>query len=217
MKGLLIKDLNLMKNMMRVMIAIVIFSVIFSTIGENLFFCMGYVSVFVAVFSVSTISYDEYDNGFDYLFCFPFERKHYVQEKYLFGLGMIVIGVLASAAISFGISGFRGQLVTVSELLAVSVASMSTAIFMISLVLPAHIKYGSEKGRVAMIVIFLVVGVIGGAVYGLTTMLGIDLDGLIEPLFYSPVKMLLVAGVFAAAIMVISYLISVKIIEKKEF
>ena len=65
MKGLLIKDLNLMKNMMRVMVAIVVFSVIFSTIGENLFFCMGYVSVFVAVFSVSTISYDEYDNGFD--------------------------------------------------------------------------------------------------------------------------------------------------------
>jgi hypothetical protein len=217
MKGLLIKDLNLLKNMMRVMIAIVIFSVVFSTVGENLFFCMGYVSVFVAVFSISTISYDEYDNGFAYLFCFPFERKHYVQEKYLFGLGMIIIGVLFSAAVSFGISGYQGELITIPELAAVSVASMSIAIFMISLVLPAHIKYGSEKGRVAMIVIFLVVGVIGGAVYGLTTMLGIDLEGLIEPLFYSPVKMLLIAGVFAVLAMTCSYLLSVKIIEKKEF
>ena len=217
MKGLLIKDLNLMKNMLRVMIAIIVFSVVFSTLGENLFFCMGYVSVFVALFSVSTISYDEYDNGFAYLFSFPFERKHYVQEKYLFGLGMIIAGVFVSAVTSFAISEFKGQLVTAPEWIAVSVASMCMAIFMISLVLPAHIKYGSEKGRVAMIVIFLVVGVIGGGIYGITQMAGIDLEGMLEGLFYSPVKMVLTAGVFSIVVMSVSYLVSVKVIEKKEF
>lgn len=217
MKGLLIKDLNLMKNMLRVMIAIIVFSVVFSTLGENLFFCMGYVSVFVAIFSVSTISYDEYDNGFAYLFSFPFERKHYVQEKYLFGLGMIVVGVLVSAITSFAISEFKGQLVTAPEWIAVSVASMCMAIFMISLVLPSHIKYGSEKGRVAMIVIFLVLGVVGGGVYGFSEMAGIDLEGMLEELFYSPVKMVLTAGVVSIVVMSVSYLVSVKVIEKKEF
>lgn len=217
MKGLLIKDLKLMKNMMRVILAIIIFSVAFSTMGENLFFGMGYVSVFVAVFSVSTISYDEYDNGFAYLFSFPFERKQYVQEKYTFALAMILVGVCISAAISYGISFMKEEMVTAPEWLAVSVASMSMAIFMISLVLPAHIKYGSEKGRGAMIVIFIGVGVIGGALYGLSTLIGLDIEAMLDSLFYSPVKMILTAGLFSGAVMGISYLLSVKIIEKKEF
>lgn len=217
MKGLLIKDLNLMKNMMRIVIAIIVFSVAFSTMGENLFFSMGYVSVFVAIFSVSTISYDEYDNGFAYLFSFPFERKQYVQEKYLFGLIMIIVGVSFSALMSYGISVLKEEIVTAPEWLAVSMASVSMAIFMISLVLPAHIKYGSEKGRIAMIVIFLAVGVIGGAIYGITNMAGVDLEGIVETLFYSPVKMILTAGVFSVIVMGVSYWISVRIIEKKEF
>lgn len=217
MKGLLIKDINLMKNMLRVMIAIIVFSVVFSTLGENLFFGMGYVSVFVVIFSVSTISYDEYDNGFSYLFSFPFERKHYVQEKYLFGLGMIIAGVFVSAVTSFAISELKGQLVTAPEWIAVSVASMCMAIFMISLVLPSHIKYGSEKGRVAVIVIFLVLGVLGGGVYGLSEIAGIDLEGMLEGLFDSPLKMIMTAGVASIVVMAVSYLISVRIIEKKEF
>ena len=217
MKGLLVKDLKLLKNMMRIMLIIIVFSVAFSTMGENLFFSMGYVSVFVAIFSVSTISYDEYDNGFAYLFSFPFERKQYVQEKYIFGLGMIIAGVFFSGIISFMISKLTGQSVTAPEWTAVIVASLSMAVFMISLVLPANIKYGSEKGRVAMIVIFLGVGVIGYGAYWISTLAGIDLEKMLNALFYSPVKMGMTVGIFAVVVMGISYLISVKIIEKKEF
>jgi len=217
MKGLLIKDLNLMKNMLRIIAAIIIFSVIFSTMGENLFFSMGYISVFVAIFSISTISYDEYDNGFAYLFSFPFERKQYVQEKYVFALGLIVVGVAVSGIMSFLISILTEQVVTAPEWIAVVVASISMAIFMISLVLPAHIKYGSEKGRIAMIVIFLVIGVIGGALYGLSNLLGLDVESMVESLFYSPAKMLLTVGLIAAVMMGISYVVSLRIIEKKEF
>ena len=217
MKGLLIKDIKLMKNMIRLVGIIIIFSVVFSTLGENIFFSMGYVSVFVAILSITSINYDEYDNGFAYLFTFPFERKQYVQEKYVFGIGLIFIGITISGIISFAISQLTGTKVTAEEWVAVTVASISVAFFMIAVVLPAHIKYGGEKGRIAMVILFLGMGIIAYGIYGLSEMIGFDIESKLDALFYSPVKMMMTAGGVSVIVLAVSYVISVGIIEKKEF
>ncbi len=217
MKGLLIKDIKLMKNMLRLVGAILVFSIVFSTTGENIFFSMGYISVFVAILSITSINYDEYDNGMAYLFSLPFSRKEYVQEKYLFGLGMILAGITISGLISLSVSLIMKVAVSKEEWLAVIVSSVSVAIIMIALVLPTQIKYGSDKGRLAMIVVFLSIALLGAAVYGLGQLLGIDIESKLDELFYSPVKMMLTIGLVSIVALAGSYMISLKIILKKEF
>lgn len=217
MKGLLIKDLKLMKNMIRFIAMIIVFSVVFSTMAENLFFSMGYICTFIAILAISSVSYDEYDNGLAYLFTLPFERKQYVQEKYLFSAILILAGVLVSAVISLVVSIATGMVISFEELIAVIIASVCVATLMIAVILPAQIKYGSEKGRIAM-----VVGILGACIvaYGVVTvieMTGVDVESAVDKLFVSPVKMFLTAGVGAGVVLAVSYFMSVKIIEKKEF
>ena len=83
MKGLLIKDFKLMKmqkNFFLMMIAIVI---AISFFQNEISFPLGFLPFVISLFSLSTISYDEFDNGNAFLFSLPISRKDYVKEKYL--------------------------------------------------------------------------------------------------------------------------------------
>lgn len=53
-----------------------------------------------SMFSLSTISYDEFDNGNAFLFSLPITRKGYVIEKYIFGIMLGVISLILSTIIA---------------------------------------------------------------------------------------------------------------------
>ena len=46
----------------------------------------------MAVYSGNTISYDENEHGYTYLFSLPVNKKIYVREKYMFSFIMTVFG-----------------------------------------------------------------------------------------------------------------------------
>ena len=50
---------------------------------KELYAAVGYVTFIFTLFTVSTISYDEYDNGYPFLFTLPITRRQYVNEKYV--------------------------------------------------------------------------------------------------------------------------------------
>ena len=84
MKGLLIKDIHLMKNQGKVLIIMcVLMAIMFGTMNGNIYGAAAYVTFILTLFTVSTISYDEYDNGYLFLFTLPITRKQYINEKYL--------------------------------------------------------------------------------------------------------------------------------------
>ena len=94
MKGLLIKDFKLMKNQKQFFLMILFFCIFFVVINGNPAFMISYLMVMCSFFTLSTISYDDFDHGMGYLFTLPVTRKIYVTEKYVFGL-------LTSAAQSY--------------------------------------------------------------------------------------------------------------------
>ena len=64
MRGLLIKDIKLMKNNGKSLFLILIF--VGATMGivmKNVYMSVGYAFFIFTMFTVSTISYDEYDNS----------------------------------------------------------------------------------------------------------------------------------------------------------
>ena len=77
MKGLFVKDLKLMmlqKNFLLLILASVIGMMIFI---DDVIFPLGFLSFIVSLFTVSTISYDDFDNGNAFLFTLPITRNHY--------------------------------------------------------------------------------------------------------------------------------------------
>ena len=80
MAGLFEKDLRLLIRNKQFVIVIVFMAFIFSLSG-NLSMILPYMTVFGTIFSVSTISYDEADNGYMYLMTLPITYKDYVWKN----------------------------------------------------------------------------------------------------------------------------------------
>ena len=73
-------------------------AVLYLIIYKNPTFAVVFITVMCTMFTVSTLSYDEYENGMAYLFTLPISRNTYVLEKYVFALvNSIVTGVIMYA------------------------------------------------------------------------------------------------------------------------
>ena len=141
MKGLLVKDFLLMRKSKYV----ILFMLAIGIIGgiKNISFAAGYILMFLAILSLSTISYDEANHGLNTLFTLPISKMDYVKEKYLFsliitGIGFVFVTILGY----FSKSDFMETL-----------AILSTALFLLAISLPFQLKEGNEKGRIVLFVV----------------------------------------------------------------
>ena len=85
MKGLLIKDFKLLKvqkNFFLLILCITIGMEIFTNSASSSFI-IGFLSFVATLFTLSSISYDEFDNGNAFLFSLPITRKSYVTEIWI--------------------------------------------------------------------------------------------------------------------------------------
>ena len=217
MKGLLIKDLKLMKNQGWFFIMIVLISIGCAASMRSPFFAMGYATSLISVFSVSTIGYDEYDNGMLYLFTLPISRKLYVKEKYVYAILVTVVALVAAIGISAGVAFAMHLNYPIEEWLGIISSSVFIVSLIISIILPVRMKFDTEKNKMAILIAIGVVALVAVGIVKIAEMLNVDLEAFLdEVLFGSPVKMLLIVIGVGIILVVVSYLISVKIMEKRE-
>ena len=210
MKGLLLKDLAIVKQQGRSIIIIVAIAIFMMASGNDITFAIAYANILFVMFGITTLNYDAFDNGFSFLFTLPITRKMYVAEKYLFSLLCVAAGLTLSLALMI----VTGNLSSDGILFIVGYAV--AAILLLSLLLPIELKYGPEKGRIAMIIIFAIVFAV---VFGLKKVIGADqiASALIT---LGNMNEVLLAGILGAGVLVlliVSYLISCRIMQKKEF
>ena len=74
MKGLYIKDFKLMMNQKMFFIVIAAMAIFFAVTQTNIFFVISYATFIAAMFVISSISYDEFNNGNAFLFTLPVTR-----------------------------------------------------------------------------------------------------------------------------------------------
>lgn len=156
MKGLLIKDLKLMKNQKSFFVIMAFVGMIFLITWEKPYFAISYITMMFSMFAITSFSYDEFDNGAVYLFTLPFSRKTYVREKYLFGLLICLIALTVSTVLAISASVIKGQSVDLVTIGATGLSSITICVLFLSIAFPIEIKFGVEKGRIGFIVIMAV-------------------------------------------------------------
>lgn len=217
MKGLLIKDFKLMKMQKNFFIMIVVISFVVSLLTEDVTFMLGFISFITSLFTISTISYDEFDNGNAFLFSLPITRKDYVLEKYIFGLISGIMSLLLGTVISLVAIGIT-KTGSFNEIFLTAGSLFPTILLILSIMLPFILKFGGEKGRIAIIGVMGLIFVIGLLLIKTTEYLGIDLYVLINKLpKFEPLVYIILFLLFSVVILGISYLISLTILKKKEF
>ena len=127
MKGLLIKDFRLMKVQKSFFLLIAVIGVWGTLLSEDVTFAIGFLTFVMSLFSVSSISYDEFDNGNAFLFSLPITRTTYVVEKYCFGLILGLSAWTVFTLLALVSNGFR-RILPVGELM-ISAAMMLPMFF----------------------------------------------------------------------------------------
>ena len=193
MKGLLIKDLRLMKVQKNFFIIFIVIAVGMAAFSYDISFMLGFLSFVLSLFTLSTISYDEFDNGNAFLFTLPISRTSYTAEKYCLAL------LLGGGSCIF--------------------ASILPVLIVIqSVMIPFQLKFGGEKGRIALIGVLGLLFVVGIAFVKIAEMLGIDIIKVIENL--PTVSMGVMAAIIFFAVVIILFIsvkISISIMKGKEF
>lgn len=217
MKGLLIKDFRLMKGQKNFFFVIVVISVGMAAFSEDLSFMMSFLPFVLSLFTLSTISYDEFDNGNAFLFTLPVSRAGYTIEKYclalLLGGGAWVLSVL----LAMGVVILR-ETASLSETVMMAVMMLPPLIVIQAVMIPFQLKFGGEKGRIALIGVFGLLSVIGIAAVKAARMFGIDIEDMLGILPAASMGTIVAAlMVIAVILLLISVKISISIMKNKEF
>lgn len=218
MKGLLVKDFKLMmlqKNFLLLILAIVIGMMIFT---DDVVSPLGFLSFIVSLFTVSTISYDDFDNGNAFLFTLPITRNNYVIEKYSLGLLFGCIAWILATVLGI-IATVLKDTSLVADLVQSSLIILSMMIVVQAIMLPFQLKFGGDKGRIAMIGAFGALAVIALVIVkGAEVIFNIDLVSLLDNLPTVSMGVLIAITIIIALLMLLlSMKISLSIMNKKEF
>lgn len=215
MKGLLIKDLQLIKNQKQFLGLTAVISIIFTLYYDNMLFTITYMTAMLSLASISTISYDQHANGMSFLMTLPASRSDYAKEKYL--LMLLVMGVsLVISLLLVSVKFFLHDLpLEEDQLSGALLGSILCTILIHSIMIPLNLKFEAEKSRLAMFVVMGVVYAIAFASLSLLRYFHIDVDALLQKA--APVSAGIILFVILAGLLVISFLLSLRIMKRKDF
>lgn len=217
MKGLLLKDWKLLLHQKNFFLMLMVIAAFLSSSVSNASFLFMYLTVVGAMFTLSTISYDEFDNGNVFLFSLPITRRGYAGEKYLFGLllggGWYLFSFLLTSLSSFWKTGTLSL-----EILESAAGALPSLLLLLALMIPLQLKFGSEKSRVALLLAVgaaVVLAILGEKLAG---SLGLDPAAALNRAAAMPLWIFLGLILGSSLLLLgISCGISVRILEKKEF
>ena len=209
MKALIYKDLLAVWKYCRTHIFMCAAFLTSSIFVEEYSFLQMYPLIFMGMLVNTLIAYDERDKWDRQVLTMPVTRKQYVSAKYLTGL--ILQGVvLVLTALAHGLQlHLAGSLVwdafwaDIAMLVVLAVSAPS-------LILPFIFKNGSEKGRMAYLIVF-------GTLFALVAAGGIVLDKLGMVVELTELPMGIVSVVAAVVLYPASWLLSVHWYGKREF
>lgn len=151
-KGILIKDISIIKSQLLIVIGIIIFYIAATALSKDTAyvasFAGSYNVVLMTMLPVTLLGYDEKNKWGRYSAAMPVSRKANVVSKFVVMLGMSAINAVV-LGIVFYITG-RGDMVTFI------IAILGASLFTGSLVTVLAYKFGSNNARFIFIGVLLI-------------------------------------------------------------
>ena len=208
-KGLIYKDLFLLKEAFPIValaVLFLLFTIILGFSGGFLALCIM-LMVFAVKVVESTLIYDETDGWDSFVLTAPVSRKEIVRSKYLLQILFLAGAFLISAVILLLISlipMFSGE----DWLFLMLVVGFCYALVYGAVVIPIYLKFGQHTSRYVAFAVLVVVAGLYGATFGITMFLEFAA---------STIPLLIGVLVLSLAAYGVSYSISRKIYAKREF
>ena len=217
MRGLIVKDMLIMRKNLRTYAVFMGFYLIMSALDLfSISFTTAIIQIIVMMLPMGAFSYDEMAKWDRYAMSLPTDRRAVVGGRYCFALILALGAALYGLLVSVVLSILSSQDAMMENLLTVLV-SLGLGLIYCDILLPLCYKLGPERARPYMyLVVFLpVILLFGGAQLGMFDALDLS--------FLNRMPETMLVGAFSLTALIpllglgLSYLISCRIIEGKEF
>lgn len=221
MKGFLVKDFCMLAGQKKLFI-LYIFLMAFMSYTMESSFIISYFPMIATLLAFSTITYDSFDNGMAFIMTMPGARKNYANSKYLLSLIMVALSWVAALVMQFASMTIKKEPFDTLDLLGQDMLYLPMFLIICSIIIPVVLKFGAEKGRIIMIIIFGIAALIVFAGIKLKQSndlnIGFDMKAFISSI-ESISPFIIAAGLAAVAliIMFISMIISNSVMKNKEY
>jgi len=203
MKALLIKDILNLKKQYRVLGLLFGFYLMFALAAGEPDTFSGVITMMMVLLTITSMSYDERSHWDKYALTMTVSRRELALSKYILGL---LLSLLAFT-LNLLMQKVAGSLPWM-DALTVSAMLTGLALFLLAVLLPLLFHFGVEKGRILMMIVFLVPTAV---------ILILGRGGVSLPEGPPPVWLPGVAAAALAGLMLLSLLLSFRILGSKEF
>ena len=211
MLGLLYKDFYIIgKYSIQLISVIAVFFIFTVSSGSDLASLFPvYFSMLSTMLLLSNMAMDEQKNWNLYALTQPITRKVLVGSKYILGIIISVVSLVAVLLLIYSASLISGKPLTSDEIY-IALISVSTFYIIASFLVPLVYKFGVEKARLAILAICFLPTLI----VILSTKLNFSLSILIT---LSPTTLSIIYVVFITVLYILSFLISSYIVKNKDY
>ncbi len=217
MRGLLEKDLRLITYRKKYYLIFLVIAIFFSLKMEGTF-VVSYLALAGMALSLSSVSYDEFDNGYAFLMTLPATRKQFALEKNLFGCITITVFWLIGVVLQLLSGLLRPELPALRFMLPGMLVGLGTIIIVMSILMPIEIHFGSEKSRIVLMVLFGLCFAVGMLGEKITAVTHLSPDSIAEALSSIPLTTSVTCGaLIVLLVFAVSTFITMRIMDKKEF
>lgn len=183
MRSLILKDLynigHNVKSMLFVLMVLAAAIIPASSIESYIFVC----AIACSMMIVTTFVFDDNSKWARYSMIMPVSKKDLVGGKFVVLAIFCLIGSLVGLAVAaiggLALKKITLDLVGIGELLFLALEALVISLVFGSMSIPLVFKFGAEKGRVLLLVSFLIPAAICFGVYQLLILLGIEITDLL--------------------------------------
>lgn len=219
MRGLLIKDLKYVKSQKMFLILVAAICIYFFVTETNTTYVISYATMVFTLLVINTINMDEQNNGMGFLFTFPIRRITYVLEKYVLGILLTTMVLVAGSAIMVVVASVKSLSYQPQEWFSVLFGCLLTASLILAITLPLQLKFGAEKGRVVMVMGVACVVAIGYGIQQIAQEYFADLVSVVERFLQGmgATEVAVCIIVLVIGMLGISCVVSAVIMKRKQF
>ena len=210
MLGLIKKDFLLIKANSKQMV--IIFIVYLMLAFQGTFDVTFIIPLIGIMLFISTFSYDDFNNWNSYAVTLPDGRKNVVRAKYIASIILTIILAIVSLTIGIGISYTKTNSINLDEIISSLMGTMLSSVIIISLLYPIVFKFGATNGRIILFAVVFGIAGIGALIAQF-----VDMTSIINMINRLDSYSLIAIPIISAILLGISYLISNKIYQNKEF
>ncbi|HIR48389.1 MAG TPA: ABC-2 transporter permease [Candidatus Faecimonas gallistercoris] len=211
MIGLVKKDLLVIKSNLKIILAVLValLLLISQEGGSSAIFILPIIGVMMFI---STFSYDEFNNWNSYVVTLPNGRRNAIIAKYIATIIIIVILSLVSIITTTGFNYIMNGTINMTETTTALLGTILSTSILVALLYPIMIQYGALNGRIIIFIVVIGIGVIGAILSKY-----VDVNNLINQINSLESYGSILVPIISIILLGISYFISKKLFQKKEF